>query len=122
MTARNAATAVKNTMRRSAKAKRRRLADFLGISENEFTDKYLSKDESGEYLLKHKPCCFLETDGKCGIYEFRPENCRDFPFTDKPERLFSLYGLIEFAEVCLVVFEIVQRLKIMYGFKSKNRF
>jgi hypothetical protein len=50
-----------------------------------------------------------------------PDECRGYPYTDKPDRIWSLFGVIEFVETCPVVFEIVQRLKEIYGFRSRVR-
>ena len=36
------------------------------------------KDESGWYLLMHTSCSFLESNGQCGIYDERPQICRDY--------------------------------------------
>ena len=89
------------------------ISKFIGIPEDDFIEKYL--DETGEgYVTKDKPCCFLDNDGKCRIQECKPTECRDFPYTDKTERLFSMFGVMEFAEICPVVFEIVERLKKIY--------
>jgi len=34
------------------------------------------KDEDGWYLMFRSQCTHLQTDGRCGIYETRPEICR----------------------------------------------
>jgi len=36
------------------------------------------KDEDGWFLLFYTTCQFLQTDGRCGIYETRPQMCRDY--------------------------------------------
>ena len=36
------------------------------------------KDSSGWYLLVNTPCAHLRYDGGCGIYETRPQICRDY--------------------------------------------
>lgn len=36
------------------------------------------KDEDGWYLIFYTTCQFLESDGRCGIYETRPQMCRDY--------------------------------------------
>jgi len=95
------------------------IAEYLGQTESEFIEKFLvpDKEEAEGYIIKDKPCCFLEIDGKCRIYEVRPMVCKDFPHTKKPERLFSLLNIIRVAEDCPVVFEIIERLKRIYRFK-----
>jgi Fe-S-cluster containining protein len=96
-----------------------RIAAFLGLGKEAFVQKYMGNTGDG-YEIK-PPCPFLENDGKCRVQPCKPEECRGYPYTDQPDRIGSLYGVMEFAEVCPVVFEIVQRLKDIYGFRSKVR-
>lgn len=98
-------------------------AAYLKISPEEFMSRYLViKEIEGEYQTKNKPCDFLEADGTCSLGECRPENCKKFPYTDQPERLYSLYSVLDAIEVCPVAFEIWERLKEIYGFhKVSNR-
>lgn len=35
------------------------------------------KDEDGWFLLVNNPCLHLHADGRCGIYETRPQVCRE---------------------------------------------
>ncbi|MDR3594428.1 YkgJ family cysteine cluster protein [Clostridium sp.] len=95
------------------------VADFLKISEKEFRNNYI-EEELGEYQLKKRPCCFLKEDGSCEIEVCKPESCQGYPFTDRPERMFSLLGIIESASVCPVVFEMFERLKKEYRFKRRR--
>ncbi len=37
----------------------------------------LYKDEGDWYLLINNSCLHLQTDGRCGIYEIRPQICRE---------------------------------------------
>jgi hypothetical protein len=53
------------------------------------------------------------------IEECKPKTCKEFPHTNKPERLWSLLGVLSFAEICPVVFEILERLKQIYRFKTR---
>jgi Fe-S-cluster containining protein len=68
------------------------IAEYLEQTESDFALKYLrrDKDEAGVFIVDDKPCSFLDADGKCRIYEARPQVCRDFPHTKKPDRLYSL--------------------------------
>lgn len=36
------------------------------------------KDEDGWFLLFNTRCGHLQSDGRCGIYETRPQICRDY--------------------------------------------
>ena len=96
-----------------------RISQYLGLSEDDFIEKYLAAN-GDEYIMKEKPCSFLDADGKCKIYDIRPSVCGDFPYTDKPYRLYNMYGVLSFAEECPVVFEIIERLKKIYKYRSKD--
>ncbi len=54
------------------------------------------KDEDGWFLLITNKCTKLLSDGRCGIYETRPQICRDYSndwceFDEPPEQHFELY-------------------------------
>ena len=93
-------------------------AEYLGITKEELIKSYLMKKESENiYVTNHHPCDFLKKDGNCKLGEYKPENCRKYPYTDQPERLHSLYSVLETVEVCPIAFEIYERLKKEYGFR-----
>lgn len=95
------------------------VAAFLKMTEIEFKDKYIVENY-GNYQLNIRPCCFLSKDGGCEIEACKPASCRDYPHTDKPERLFSLLGIVDSARICPIVFEMLERLKKEYGFRRKK--
>ncbi|AGK98575.1 YkgJ family cysteine cluster protein [Clostridium pasteurianum] len=95
-------------------------AKLLKMTKGEFMNKHIEMTANG-YEVKGKPCYFLSESGICKIESCKPEGYRDYPFTNKPERLFSLYSIIGSAGVCPVVFEILERLKKMYNFKRRKR-
>lgn len=74
-----------------------------------------------DYAARHSPCDFLNENGSCKLGECRPENCKKYPDTDQPDRLWSLYSVLEAVEVCPVAFEIFERLKIEYGFQNNRK-
>ncbi len=59
------------------------IADFLGIGVEIFLGKY-TKECDGHITLKddasHEQCIFLDSEGRCPIYEVRPVQCRTYPF------------------------------------------
>jgi Fe-S-cluster containining protein len=57
------------------------LAIRFNLTVGVFTRQYCEK-RHGEYHLKHpeKDCLFLDANGRCSIYEDRPEQCRTWPF------------------------------------------
>ena len=92
------------------------IASRLGMKQQAFITQYMTEGIHG--LELPAPCHFLGADGKCGIQDCKPEECRGFPYTDRPERLSSLYSVLSSAEVCPVVFEILERLKKLYHFRT----
>lgn len=94
-------------------------SSYLEIAPAEFVEQYLAgKDSEGNYQTKHKPSDFLQSDGRCKLGDCKPENCKNYPYTNQPERLQSLYSVLDAVSVCPVAFEIYERLKIEYGFKK----
>ncbi len=61
----------------------KRISKFLGIKEGAFIETYLRVDEEEDYVLKTRPCSFLQEDNTCGIYDVRPSDCSRFPYTDE---------------------------------------
>lgn len=89
----------------------KRIAKYLKMPPKIFKRKYLLEDIDGEMSFRQVPCVFLEEDNKCGLYEVRPESCRDYPHTDtgsfrKRARLHQAN-----LSVCPAAFEIVKRLE-----------
>ena len=94
-------------------------AMHLGLSETEFVKRYLTdRPEEKSYQTKNQPCDFLDEYGTCGLGDCKPTDCREFPYTNKPDRLGSLLNTIEMAGVCPVVYEIIERLKTIYHFED----
>ena len=110
-------------------AKCRNCCKELGISMTEYELKKICKEYNydidelknkaltenyGEYIAR--PCPFLK-GSKCNLDKFKPQSCIDYPYTDKPERLFSLLTIVSNSKVCPVVYQILEDLKKEYNFK-----
>lgn len=94
-----------------------RNSQHLGMTTDNFIETYLQKDEYGiEYITKNKPCDFF-VNNQCLLDECKPESCANFPYTNQPERLWSLLGFMENVSICPVAYEICKRLKQEYNFK-----
>lgn len=93
------------------------IAAFLSLAKQDFIEKHLVQSVEG-YEIK-APCSFLNENGECAIQKCKPYECKEFPHTDKPDRLCSLLGVLSFAQECPVVFEILERLKKIYRFKAR---
>lgn len=88
-----------------------RLARHLNMRPGAFIEKYLRRDEEGDFVLQQLPCPFLGADNFCSVYEVRPKACRNFPHTDRP-RMHQILNLTrQNAEVCPAVDEMVEGIK-----------
>ena len=97
------------------------IAEFFDLSKDEFLKEYVKEIRDESYELNRIPCSFLDNDNNCLIESCKPQNCKDYPFTNKPERLWSLLSIIDSTFVCPVVFEIIERLKKIYRFKNSEK-
>ncbi len=97
----------------------RGMSGSLGMTPKEFKDKYLTenRDDPDTYLSRSVPCVFLNEDGSCLLGDDKPEDCRDYPYTMRPDRMGSLLAILDNAAVCPVVFEMLDRLKRIYRFR-----
>lgn len=95
-------------------------AAYLGMTREAFIAAHL-KRENGEWLEFHRPCGFLDEAGNCVLGENKPDSCRKFPYTDQPERLFSLFSFLNAVGVCPAAYEICEGLKQIYGFGQRRR-
>ena len=95
-------------------------AEYLDITVEQFIDFFLEKESCGiGYHTKHMPCDFLQEDGNCKLVDCKPDSCKKYPYTDQPERLCSLLGMLDTVAICPVAFEIFERLKQEYGFRRR---
>ena len=62
----------------------RRIAAFLGMSEQEFIDREteIAPDRKGLILKSRadESCVYLTDDNRCRIHPVKPDKCRTFPF------------------------------------------
>lgn len=98
-----------------SRAEAERIAAYLGLTLAEVRARYLKSDaETGKYITHSLPCPFL--DGSlCSIYDVRPAVCVDYPHLQKNFRS-RLLQVIDNAETCPIVYNVVERLKPRLGF------
>lgn len=64
----------------STRAERRALAKHLEMTLKDFEAEYCERAGAGiSFKSRDDACIFLEEE-KCSVYEFRPSQCRTFPF------------------------------------------
>ena len=90
-----------------------RFALGLDISESAFRKQYLHvyKDNPSKFSFKEIPCPFLKND-QCTNYEHRPTDCRSYPHLQKDDFIFRLWSVIGNYEICPIVFNVYEQLKI----------
>jgi len=88
-----------------------RLTKLLNISNDEFIDKYLKKDENGTFVFKGEICPFL-VNNSCTVYENRPEDCHSFPHLHKSKFRSRLMGIVINSSLCPIIFNVYQKLKL----------
>ena len=94
------------------KADVKRISKHLGMTFQEYYDKYLEQEEgSKDYLNKSTPCQFLLKNNKCSIYHVRPNDCRGFPHTQyKDFKLYVSGTHIQNIEYCPITLNVVARM------------
>jgi len=87
-----------------------RISKKLKLSESAFVETYLVRDNDGDFVFKSMPCPFLHEDNACGIYEYRPKACREFPHTNKSGQMNIFHLTRKNARICPAVSKILQTL------------
>lgn len=93
----------------------RRIARFLKLKQSVLIDRYLKLDEEGDYVVKSSPCPFLGSDNLCGIYEARPGDCRQYPYTDQDAFIKRTRTTYQNSTTCPAVFYVLERLRESFG-------
>ncbi len=85
----------------------------LKVGVPEFQERYLSQDEENKpkYIFNELPCPFLKND-QCSHYDYRPKDCRSYPHLHKKGFTSRLLGCIANYEICPIVFNVYEQLKI----------
>ena len=93
-----------------------RLSRRLGLEPREIEKKLLRRED--DRLLFSRQPCPLREGNLCSCYEDRPEDCRFYPHLDMPDRVSSLMGIICNADVCPIVYEVLERMIEVLGRRS----
>ena len=73
--------------------------------------------EEFKYLMSFS-CKHIE-DKKCAVYLDRPEECRLYPYLDRNEFTSRVIGVLQNYEICPIVFNVFERLKIETGWSKE---
>ena len=88
-----------------------RIAKHLRIKESALIEQYLRLDEDGDYVVQRSPCPFLGSDNYCSIYEARPGDCRNYPYTDSDVFFKRPSTTLQNTFVCPAAFLAVEKMK-----------
>lgn len=88
----------------------KRISSHFKMTEKEYFDKYLYKDECGDIMHQTTPCYFLKKDNKCSIYEIRPDDCKGFPHLHKSDFKTASTINIQNIDYCPITFQVVDKL------------
>jgi Fe-S-cluster containining protein len=91
------------------------MAAAATLSETEFRERHVRKTDDYDQAIEAKPCPFQEGN-RCTIYESRPSPCRGYPYVGGDIRS-RMLGILERAETCPIVFEMLEQLKQRLGFR-----
>lgn len=93
----------------------KRIALFLNTSPKNFKEKWLKKDEEGDWVNKIQPCQFLNLeDNKCSIYEVRPKDCAGFPHHRKKPMMDYAHVYKQNLTLCPATYKFVEKIKEHY--------
>ncbi len=95
------------------------LSNQIKQSRKIFDEKYLEKGNNGTMIMNTIPCHFLN-DNKCLVYEHRFEGCKEFPGLHLPDFKKRLFTIFMHYQRCPIIFNVVEKLKLVTNFKKKN--
>ncbi len=93
----------------------KRISKHLGMKEGDFIDEYLHVDEDNDYVVKTKPCPFLQADNTCAVYEVRPTDCARFPYTDSDVFIDKPGLSLKNSTFCPAAFRVLELLERTYN-------
>ena len=86
-----------------------RLTRRLHVPNPQFRASHLQEQADG-FVFVRTPCPLLDGN-RCSCYRDRPDDCRSYPHLQKKHMTTRLFGVIDDASVCPVVFSVLERLK-----------
>jgi Fe-S-cluster containining protein len=98
-----------------------RISAHLGMTTDEFKNKWLYKDRNGDWINKKQPCQFLNLeDNKCSIYEVRPKDCAGFPHHTKKRMIDYMHVFKQNIEYCPATYRMVEKMQERLSSQFEN--
>lgn len=95
-----------------------RMSCCLGLSESAFSDQYVVHSVLADPVLKKSSgavhgggACALLRDGRCTVYNVRPDECRAYPLLLGSGFRSRLWGIVDNCHVCPIVSAVYEELK-----------
>jgi Fe-S-cluster containining protein len=90
----------------------KRISLHLGITVQQFKDKWLYKEEgTGDWINRNTPCQFLDIKtNMCTIYEVRPADCAGFPHLPKMKMVGYMHIHKQNLEYCPATYRMVEKM------------
>lgn len=91
----------------------KRIAAHLGMTVEEFRNKWLLFDKKEkDWMNKKQPCQFLDLQtNMCSIYEVRPDDCAGFPHLTKKKMVSYIHVHKQNIEYCPATYTMVEKMK-----------
>lgn len=87
-----------------------RISKYLGMKESRMIEQYLRLDNDGDYVVKSSPCPFLNQDNTCQVYEVRPGDCKNYPYTDSGDFFKYPQTTALNLDICPAVYRVLEQL------------
>ena len=97
------------------------LSRIDNLTQTNFIKRFVEiNNVEGIKYLKDTPCKYLENK-TCSIYTYRPEDCKSYPHTQKPDFISRTLGMIDNYEICPIVFNLFEQLKEELDYKHHKK-
>ncbi len=88
----------------------KRIAAHFKVTPKQFREKWLYKDDVGDWNNVNQPCQFLNLkDNKCSIYEIRPVDCAGFPHLNKKKVVNYIHIHQQNIEYCPATYRMTEK-------------
>ncbi|MBU0927678.1 MAG: YkgJ family cysteine cluster protein [Spirochaetes bacterium] len=93
----------------------KRACKAFGLDQKRFVAESLVRDEDLGWMVAVMPCPFLRDDNACDIYDVRPRDCDDFPYTRERGIQRALGRLAFNTEFCPAAYLIAEKIIERYA-------
>ncbi len=88
----------------------KRISKYLGLKESVMIEQYLRVDEEGDFVVQSSPCPFLLEDNHCHIYDVRPRDCQNYPYTNSDQFVKRPNTTLQNSNICPAVYWVLEKI------------